>query len=1250
MSWAKSRRVRYGTPRRLIRKMIAILHVARCQWLFAPVFCVWLASSKVAPGATMTIDFLTGPVTQNEINSFYNYMLTFSPPPTPWGALAGTGYNAWADGETGRDLEAMARMYEALGDMRILNLDVYWADTCASERNDLMSAANGGQRVMWTGNIDKVWAPNAPTSANPGYAGGEEGDTKAHLADVALVILQNPSLWNQTVPDGDPHSYGATYFQRATNYVAKCDEGNLEYSIPLFVTDSTKLIGAPPGWPGSYHNMTAINIIMMLLQDFERLAQCHEILGDNPGLEAQYDAIVKSNSVYCVNGMANDDPYQVNGQPVYNWGYYPTAKPSEATEIHGEYDVMGVYRAYNRSMGGLSVTYGLSFPTVVPFANTLADVIYLGTNSFSVWVDGTGGTQTIQAGWMLLADWNPNVYTVLGAASITNGKAASVASIDACLLWMKNRRYQEFSVTPPVTFQSKPALVPAGSGTNIFVQIAPLGGFTNTVNLTTTVIGSPTGVSASFSPVAVSLASLNTPTTNSMLTISTTAATPPGTYTLSLVGTSGSVSHTNTVNVVVGNFYLSADSASQSILVGSNVSYTVSVVTNKAFSGSVNFGVSGLPSGAGAIFNPASLSASGSSTLTITNTATVALGNYTLTITATNGSVVFSTTVGLVISRPAANLKWDGTSSGVWDATNNYNWYNPAAGGLSQFYSGDSVLFDDTAGVATGVTLGTTVLPAVVTNNSSANNFTISGSGTISGTASLLKLGSSTLTLSTANSFSGGVTIGGGILKAGNGLALGSTSGTTFITNGRTLDINGINLGAEPVTVSGAGVGGNGAIINSGGQQTAAFKYVTLAGDTTFGGTGRWDIRGSSASLLTGGLPWKITKVGANQISLVAVNPIDSALGDIDIQQGEFAIQTSTVQLGNPTNTITVRSNATLEVWALSAGPLNKKLLLQDGATFFSESGSSSVAGPVTLSTNAAGGAGNCYFNIAGTSLTCSNVISGPGNLVKMGASPLNLTGTNTYTGSTIVSTGTVALVGAGSISSSTTITIAAGAILNASARSDSRLTLSSGQTLTGSGTIYGSLTVGGNATVSPGGSGVLGVLTITNSVILQGTTSLKLNKSGLTNDVIVGGTNILYGGTLVLTNLGGTLTNGDSFKLFAAAGYGGSFTNIMPAIPGANLAWNTNGLTNGTLKIVTAPTTPPKIGSIAFAGANLVLGGTSALGGVKYCVLASTNLMLPLANWTALATNVFDTGGNFTFTNAMNTNAPQQFYLLQVQ
>jgi len=76
----------------------------------------------------------------------------------------------------------------------------------------------------------------------------------------------------------------------------------------------------------------------------------------------------------------------------------------------------------------------------------------------------------------------------------------------------------------------------------------------------------------------------------------------------------------------------------------------------------------------------------------------------------------------------------------------------------------------------------------------------------------------------------------------------------------------------------------------------------------------------------------------------------------------------------------------------------------------------------------------------------------------------------------------------------------------------------------------------------------------------------------------------------------------------------------------------------------------PPNIGSIELSGSNMLFNGANGIPQSPYFVLMSTNVTLPLADWTVVATNVFDAGGNFTFTNTANPNAPQQFYKLELQ
>ncbi len=80
-----------------------------------------------------------------------------------------------------------------------------------------------------------------------------------------------------------------------------------------------------------------------------------------------------------------------------------------------------------------------------------------------------------------------------------------------------------------------------------------------------------------------------------------------------------------------------------------------------------------------------------------------------------------------------------------------------------------------------------------------------------------------------------------------------------------------------------------------------------------------------------------------------------------------------------------------------------------------------------------------------------------------------------------------------------------------------------------------------------------------------------------------------------------------------------------------------------------TIPLPAPVISSFNAVGTNLVLNAVNCVTGAVLTVLMSTNLALPLSNWTALAATQ-TTNGSFTFTatNAVDPAAFGRFYLLQ--
>ncbi len=128
----------------------------------------------------------------------------------------------------------------------------------------------------------------------------------------------------------------------------------------------------------------------------------------------------------------------------------------------------------------------------------------------------------------------------------------------------------------------------------------------------------------------------------------------------------------------------------------------------------------------------------------------------------------------------------------------------------------------------------------------------------------------------------------------------------------------------------------------------------------------------------------------------------------------------------------------------------------------------------------------------------------------------------------------------------------------------------------------------------------------------------------------------------------------GDAPTTNGNVGFAGGFSTIVYYVVGTT-GW---GATFGGVSTASCAqcagsvAAPLVIASAALDGANLVLNGMGGVAGGTYCVLASTDLALPLGQWTCLAGNVLNAGGNFTITvtNAVNPRFRQRFYLLQTQ
>jgi hypothetical protein len=119
---------------------------------------------------------------------------------------------------------------------------------------------------------------------------------------------------------------------------------------------------------------------------------------------------------------------------------------------------------------------------------------------------------------------------------------------------------------------------------------------------------------------------------------------------------------------------------------------------------------------------------------------------------------------------------------------------------------------------------------------------------------------------------------------------------------------------------------------------------------------------------------------------------------------------------------------------------------------------------------------------------------------------------------------------------------------------------------------------------------------------------------------------------------------------LFNATNYAGIFAAITPAIPGDGLAWNTNTLTtDGTLRLTAIALPTPHFTSVSVSGTTLTIQGTNGADSGPYVLLGTTNLTLPISQWTPLLTNSFAPNGSFNLsTNIINPSVPHQFFLIE--
>ena len=241
-------------------------------------------------------------------------------------------------------------------------------------------------------------------------------------------------------------------------------------------------------------------------------------------------------------------------------------------------------------------------------------------------------------------------------------------------------------------------------------------------------------------------------------------------------------------------------------------------------------------------------------------------------------------------------------------------------------------------------------------------------------------------------------------------------SGTNYSITGS----NPVNLAAG-INITNAAPAGtdayNGAITLTAAQTLDVALGLTFSNNGTLTNGGKTlTVAGAGNATLTGAISGTggIEKgTGSGDTGTLTLNAANSYTGATTINAGVIATNSAT-GLGSATGgTVTVNSGATLNYTSAVTVAAGKTFVLNGPG--FNDQGAledSNVA--LTLNAPITIGSGTSV-NVTGNTLTVGAVISsgGSGSLTEIGSGTLNLTASNTFTGSTIVSQGTLTLSGA---------------------------------------------------------------------------------------------------------------------------------------------------------------------------------------------------------------------------------------------
>ncbi|EBG9818246.1 autotransporter outer membrane beta-barrel domain-containing protein [Salmonella enterica subsp. enterica serovar Cannstatt] len=604
----------------------------------------------------------------------------------------------------------------------------------------------------------------------------------------------------------------------------------------------------------------------------------------------------------------------------------------------------------------------------------------------------------------------------------------------------------------------------------------------------------------------------------------------------------------------------------------------------------------------------------------------------TFNLTNADGSFAVNTVLENVDATldPASATGWDGTSlikqgagTLILNAENTYTGGTTISGGTLVATNVDALGSGDVTDDAT-----------LELNTGGTFDNAISGSGQV------VKSGDDVLTLSGANSYSGGTLISDGTLVASNVEALG----TGDVTDDAVLELNTggdfdnaisgsgqvVKSGDETLTLSGSNTYTGGTLI-SGGTLVASNVEALGSGDVTDDAVLELNTGGDFDNAISGS--GQVVKSGDGALTLSGAN---SYSGGTLISDGTLiAGRVDVLGSGDVTNDATLELNTggTFDNTISGSGRVVKS---GDGALTLSGANSYSGGTLISDGTLIAGrvdvlGSGDVTDNATlelNTGGTFDNAISGSGQVVKSGDDVLTLSGANSYSGGTLISDGTlvasnVEALGTGDVTNNATLELNTGGDFTNNISGNGQVVKSGDETLTLSGTnsYTGGTTISGGTLVATNVE-ALGTGDVTNNA------TLELNTGGdFTNNIsgsgqvvkfgddalTLSGSNTYRGGTTIS---GGTLVAND----VNALGTGDVTDNAVLEL---NTGGDFDNAISGSGQVVKSGDD-----TLTLSGSNTYTGGTLISSGT---LVANDVNALGTGDVTDNATLELNTGGDFT-------------------